>query len=610
MKTVVDYGLIGADDYGALNRALAESDVQRFADIAVPLCERSILLYAHLFMGQVIPPHIAEKWEEIEKHPKTMVRIFRQGAKTTIFTNALVAQRVSYASVPGSIHENARILGLFETRDRAIDRVRPIKQLFSSGGPGGLIGAVFRGAEGTDWEGMTIPQMADKFGAWTDLTIDVPHPRGKFKPDPTLRALAPGMATVGFAPTDILMDDLVGTKTADSPKKTENLRRWVFQDVLPMAKPYTRIWVPHTVFREGDLNELLAASKLLYLLEVKALNRVPSRLDYEPVLDATRTVVDIKLSDLGKTLKSAWPCPLGDDQACDIFNPDHVREVGYHRPVKDLLLQYETDPVAFMLQYMHTVVASDQASIKPWMMRYYTRDPNSRFIGQVASWQKDWDRWVEEHPEQRLDRHAPRVLYLDPDGFVRDSRDGNVIDKVTACVQAWDLAFGKEKRNDFTVCATIYRTEKGLYFVVIKRGKWRHDTVWRMIGTLALTNPIRRPAEVGVEVNNFSQVYKEEGAKIMRELGIAESVRISEVRRSKDKDRVLAESGLPIAMMNGLVHFDIDDDEAIREVLSVMPDQSGGHDDVLDGVVNAFPLIRLVRRLTPGFLGEPTKASF
>ena len=155
---------------------------------------------------------------------------------------------------------------------------------------------------------------------------------------------------------------------------------------------------------------------------------------------------------------------------------------------------------------------------------------------------------------------------FDAEGGVRDYKDGALLGKVEDCVQAWDLAFGREKRNDYTACATIYRISNGWYIVRVKKGKWRHDQVWRMIASLALTNPIRRPREVGVEVNNFSQVYKEEGAKAMRELGIHDSVRISEVRRTRDKDRVLAESGLTIAMMNGLVYFDVDDDMNNLEV--------------------------------------------
>jgi phage terminase large subunit-like protein len=594
-------------EHWAVQGALADNDLEAFARVAVPLCENSILLFACLFMGQDLPPHIASRWNEVDEHNKVLIRLARQTAKTTIWTNALMAQRVCYATVPGSVHNDAKVLALFETRDRAVERMRPIRKLL---GDNALINAVFRGAEGTKWEGMSIAQMASQGGAWSDFTIDVPHPLGQFRADPTIRALAPGMATVGFSPTVILMDDLVGTKTADSPKKTENLRRWVTQDVLPMAKAYTKVLVPHTVFQTEDLNRQLEKTKTFYLLQVPALNRMPSRLDYEPIYKGD-TVVDIKLTGTGRGLQSCWPCPGGDEDACPAFDEDHFKNkrspiyAGYHRPLKDLLLQYETDPVAFALQYMHKIVASDLASVKRWVMRFHTTNPDDPRIGKVAPYHKEWSEWAEKFPEARIPKDPPRVHYLAPDGKVYDERGGQPISTVEDCAQAWDLAIGRKTRNDYTVCATLYRTNLKTFYAKFRRGKWRHDTVWRMIGSFALTNPIRRPREVGVEVNNFSEVYKEEGAKAMREMGLHDSVRVTEVRRTKDKDRTFAESGLPVAMMNGLVSFDLADEEAILEILSVMPDQSGAHDDCLDALVNCYPLIRAASGLTPGFLGKP-----
>lgn len=527
---------------------------------------------------------------------------------TTVFTNALMAHRVSYSTVRGSRYEDARVLAAFETQQRAVQRLGKIQQLFEMGGPGGLIAAVFRGPEGTPQAGMSIPEMAKAFGAWDAHSIDVPHPRGRFKPDPTIVALAPGMATVGYGPSDIVMDDLVGTKTANSPKKTENLRKWVMQDIMPMAaKGTVNVWVPHTVFQRDDLNRQLESSKMFYLLEVAALQRMPTKLDFRPIYDkGSDTIVDVELTESGRALRSAWPCPLGDEVACEPFGragEKHKAEVGYHRPVKELLGWYQSEPLAFYLQGMHKIVGSDLNTVKPWMLRFYTMDPDSHHIGKPAPWHREWDEWSKDKPDVRLDSGAPPVVLLTQRGEVIERRNGEPVGKIDACVQAWDLAVGKTTRNDRSVCCTMYRSLDKRYFARFKADRWRHDVVWRMIASLAATNPIMRPREVGVEVNGFSEVYKDEGAKAMKALNLHDSIRITEVRRTRDKDKTFAESGLPVAMQNGLFYVDVDDNDSIEELLSVMPDQSGGHDDIFDSAVNAYPLIRHAKKLMPGFLG-------
>lgn len=602
---IVKHGLISQDDWKRLQVAIDSNDLQAFVEVAIPLCQDNVPLFALLFLKFDDMPHIYAEWSKVRKHNRILIRLPRSFGKTQIFTFATIIHRVCYSVVPNSIHEDPRILALFETRDRANDRMLVVRQLFESGGPGGLIGQVFRGPAGTAWAGMSIPEIASRFGEWNNRTISLPHPRGLHKPDPNVRSLSPGEATVGFHPKIILADDLVGQKTAGSQKRRETLSKWFNEAIVPMFRPYTKFWAPHTLFHDDDLNRELEKREVYYTMILTALNRFPDREDFTEVRDEMGILTGIELTRKGEELKSLWPCPTHTEANCPMTEA-HMREVGEHRPVRSLILQWLENPLKFALQMMHIIRHVDSGSVKPWMLRFFCTDPNDRRIGTVATWHADWESWVEEYPDAGLARYPPKIVHFGPEGVTEEPK-GPVKSAIERCVHGWDLAFGKLRTNDRTVCARMYRTTDKRYFTVFDKGRWKHDQVWRKIVLNAVTDPWKKPDEVALEVD-AEQIYPQEVSKLMREMGVHDRFKLTEIRRTKDKDTVFQNSGLPVTMSNGFSYVDVDDEDAIMEMLSVTADQTGGHDDCLDAKVNAYGRIRNTTRMMPGFFSEPLPA--
>lgn len=539
---------------------------------------------------------------------------------TELFTKAALIHRICYSVVQGSKYADPRVLALFETRDRANDRMLIVRQLFDSGGPGGLIGAVFRGApkfqdgRPTPWAGMAIPEIASKFGEWNSRTISLPHPDGGPKSDPNVRALSPGEATVGFHPRLVLADDIVGPKTADSQRRREVLSKWFGEAVAPMFKTYTVFWGPHTLFHEDDLNRELQKTGNYYLMEHAALDRFPTKDDYVEVVDEQGVRTGVELTPHGEELKPLWGCPLYSEAECPAFNPRHIDpNMGgiMHRPVKDLIMQWLENPFRFALQYMHLIRRTDQASVKPWMVRFFVTNPDDRRIGTVAKWHANWAEWREQFPEAGLAKDPPLVVYFGKNGYATE-RGGPIISPVVKCVHGWDLGFGKKKTSDRTALCRTYRTADNRYFNMFHAGRWRHDLVWDKVVTNAMTDPIRTPDEIAMEVD-VEQLYHVEVAKLMREKGVQSLFKLTEVIRESDKDIEFVNSGLPLTMVNGDWFMDLDDDGAegaVQEVFRVTPDQQGGHDDCLDAGVNSYKRIRHIRKRKPGHIGKPLPSAY
>jgi hypothetical protein len=597
MVVAVEHGLLTQRQADRLQGAVEDNDTQAYLDTAIPVCEDNELLFINLFMGMQIPPFLARRWAEIKRYPKKLIRMPRQTGKTSLFTTGLIIHRFCYASVPRSIHEDGRALVLLETKERIADRLKPIKQIIKGGGPGHLIGTAFKAPDGRP-----LHAWANEDGSWDANSISFPHPRGFLRPDPVIRFLAPGMGTVGFAPKDVLGDDIVGTRSAGSEKKRQNLSNWFGQDVEPMFKPYTRFWGSHTVFHPEDINAELASSGSYRLIEEKGLNRMPRHEDYERVYDDEGMVTDIRINPSGRDLVSVWGCPTHDEEECPLTEA-HMAEVGYHRPVRDLLMQHARNPNRFALQYMHIIRRTDQASVKPWMIRFFVKDPDDPRIGKVANKHVDWSEWRENNPAAGLQSDAPTVVCFNSSGQVIEEKGGPVVTRVERSIHGWDLAIGKKTTNDRTVCCRCYRTTDKRYFNIFEKGRWRHDQVWRMMVNLATTDPVRPADDVAIEVNNFQEIYRHEVLKLMRKMNAHDRFTVSEVRRVSDKDVTFMKSGLPITMSNGFWFMDLDDDDAYDEITSVTPDQTGGRDDVLDGAVNAYLRARHTAKIMPGMMG-------
>lgn len=610
----VKYGLLSKADYDALGAAMAAGDLLSWAKIAVPLCEDNVPLFGVLFLKKHPMPHIWREWEEIQKYPRILIRLPRGHAKTDLFTFTTLVHRIAYSVIPGSKHEDPRVLAIFEDRKRANDRMKAVMQVFETGGPGGLIGAIFRGSrtfaggEPTPWADMGIVEIAKKFGEWNNGRINLPHPRRMAKPDPNVASITPNEGSVGFHPRVILGDDIVGEKAARSEAKRKALSAWWAQAIGPMIKPYTRVWLPHTVYHRDDLNREIELTNTMYLMRMDALDRFPSAEDFREVRDEKGVLVGVELTPEGEKLKPLWGCPEFSEAECPAFDPSHVDPaVGgiMHRPVKDLILQWKTRPMFFAQQFMHVIRNTDLTSVPEWMLRFFCSDPNCPDLWKPSAWHVDWEDWRIENPDAGLSKVVPHVVLFTKDGLQLEK--GGDVSPIDRAVHGWDLAFGRHRTNDRTVCARMFRTKDRHFLTIFEKGRWRHDQVWRKVVLHAVTDPFHKPDEVALEVD-AEQIYPLEVKKLMREMKVEDRFRLTEITRTKDKDTEFQNSGLPVTMSNGFFFVDHHDDDAIRELLAVTPDQQGGHDDCLDAAVNAYRRLRQGGGVRPGFFGKPLPA--
>lgn len=560
----VRLGFISAEDYATILDCVARADKESYAMLAKRLCCGNVPLFGHLFFKHKEMPHLWPQWKEIEDgdYDKVMIRVFRGGGKTALFTTAKVLHDVCYSTVKGSGYEDTRLLCVFATTPRAKERMETIKGAFEDN-------EMLRLAFGD------IKAMAR---TWGDLVINLPHPSGRLREDPVLKCATPKTKTLGMHPSVIIGDDIVDPDEARYDGQRARLRSWWDNTIAPMAaKSGVKVFLPHTPFHEDDLNMNLERSQAFRLIKIPWLNRVPEAADCDFVY-RDGVLRDVTLTPQGKRrLKSAWPCPVGPDwdcagKKCKVTN-------GYHRPLKEALMEWRENPRRFYSQGMLMIQAPDSASIRRDMLRFYVRNPNDPRVGKVSKHHEDMDWGSRQPPTIKAFPDAKDIAYS---------------------VHAWDFAYGKKRTSDKTCLCRLYRSKDGYYFAAFHAGRWGRDLIVKKVVGYAQTDDvgsggksvIRKPEVVAVEGGGQQSFWEEDVDRLLREQGIRDNFKLRVVQRTKDKDTMFVESLLPNAMGEGLIYVDEDDDEAVHELLSITADESSAHDDRFDALVNAYPHCR------------------
>lgn len=554
----VQLGLMSRQEYSELE-SLAETDTKAWRAMMIGLVARSVLLYTHFFKqapNNVIPPHWAEREQEIldSKNLQIAMCVFRGGVKSTIWVQNDIERRCLLSTVP-ELPEFAdpRMLLMQENKDVVEQTITATKTELQFNKK---IHAVF---------GNVSPEGDRKPIEWSRDTIWLRNEGVGTSKEPTLMGVGAGSAVTGFHPFNYYGDDVTTYKSGRTPGMRKIINGWYGTTIRPMkvASVYDvrEVW-PYTPYFQGELTHLFEQDPNWHKLRIPALNRMPRQEDFE-VVEKNGRIVEKRITDAGMDLVSPWPCPLGTGNCPN--TAEHYREYGLHRSVEHFIFDHylspETGPYRFQLQYMLIRASETDTRFKPEMLRFWTRNAKNAGIG---------------NPWNDLEDAAARYVPY-PEGLKTNLKKN---------VHFWDFAIGKKKSNDRTAGCFGYRLENDDFYVMFNKGRWDPAKALQIMAATAANDKVRQVDRPVVNDANFERTM----ASLVN-AGLLGDVRVKVAEREKknqDKDTLLQESGLIPHMMAGKVFFEVEDKDAIDEILSFTQGMTHANDDIVDALVGAF----------------------
>lgn len=580
VPAIVRHGVIGAELAERIAQAEAIAarpnapvrDKEAYVSLVRDACRGNYPLFFYLVMGRDPTPHFWGMKEDFDRYRLILLEASRGFSKTESVTICEAVHDLCYASLGDPAYADLTNLSIFETETKAQERMNGIKSIIENSPQGSLLRACFG-------------DVRSRASQWNESGIDFPGFEGRIQP--LFRAIGAGSAVVGAHVKKLRGDDLVSPKNSDSKKKRENLWRWWSLSINPIIKSSTNVRLVFTPYWEDDIHGRLKATKAFRSLRLPCMNAVPRRgEDYTAIEDENGTA-HVQVTPLGYSrLASNWPCPLGELRCPG--TEAHFREVGYHRPLRELCEIHYRDPITFLSQMMLLLQSEQGTRFKPEMLRFWVPRGDPR-VGTVAKWHMHLD-----------EDERPRVVaFPDPSD-------------VLIHAHCTDHSIGKKAAHDYTSTAFVYRTKTNDVFAAWKRGRWDfQEAVKRMIMFYKTDLIGRPPRYIGSEAISFQRAYSETIEKskeippgvICPMMGNrCERIGLDGLGSTADKDALLVDSGLLHHGMAGKLFLPLDDEAGVNQVLSFTPAQDQAHDDDVDALRGGFNLVKARRAQPPTVL--------
>jgi hypothetical protein len=554
-----------------------QNDKQRYVRLARDACRGNYDLFFVLMMEHDPPTHFWERRSQLRGHRLQMVEAFRGGSKTLSFTICETVHDVCYASLAVMPDHDVRdekyleeiILGLFETDDRAMERLHSVMEIINLAPDGSLLRAAFG-------------DVKSRASQWSDAGINFPS--AKMRTQPNVRFIGAKSAIVGAHATKILADDLVSPENSKSTKLRDSIWNWWTATISKTIKDGTRVRFVFTPYYSDDLHARLKVSRLYKTLAIPCMNQPPRRGEDYNVIENGDGTVRVQMLPLGfARLKSAWPCPLGD-MRCPGATSEHIADVGYHRPLRELCQMHYEEPISFMSQMMLRLTAEHDARIRPEMMRFWA-PAGHPMVGKVAKW------------HMHLEESERPVVVAFP-----------TASEVTIGSHCWDHAIGKKAAHDNTSVCFCHRTKGNQFFFQWRRGKMDFDSAVKKMESYYTTDPVRPPRYIGSEAVSFQTAYSQSANKSqLIPAGVVcpmqgnkcEAIGLDGLGSTSSKDALLVDSGLLNVMLQGKAFFPVEDDAGVNEMLGFVPSEEHAHDDDVDSARGAFNLVKARKAQAP-----------
>lgn len=547
---VVAEGLMSQEDWDRLTYYHKIGDSETWAALARHLVKGNIPLFNTFVLGYDHTEHMVDVFNAMKEYEGVLIEFSRDHSKSYTIIGEVIHD-ICFSTVPGSGYEDPRILLLQETDKVAVKTVTAVRNILESGGPNGMIRALFG-----DFKGRAALWKENML--WLGST-DVSK-------DPTLEGVGVGSAITGGHPKKVIGDDMVSKKNSRTAHMRKVIVDWWFETVHGMLSPGTKVRILFTPYYEDDLHGVLKKSGDYMHVFKPALNRIPTKEDYREIIDDNGVRVGVEITEAGKSLKALWPCPLGTGNCPQ--TGDHYEEYGTHRSVEYLIhRKFIPRPSSFMSQFMLRLLDDSETRIKKDMLRFYTT--NRDLVGESNEYN---DSLIVPFPES---------------------------EDIVCVTHGWDHAIGKRRQHDRTAHARAFRTKDNDVFFKVRAGRWGFRKVVQDMQTQFLTEEAstgHRPRALGTEGIGFQEAYSQMVLEEGQQLLPLEVVKGG----NKDKDELLVESGLLSHFTHGKVYVDIEDTELIEELLSFTP-EGKTHDDRVDAMRIAFNLVKLHHRRRGGF---------
>lgn len=527
----------------------------------IGLSARSNLLFNHFFIPNCdIPPFMVEVEREIQRaqeHFQPVNTCLPRGhIKSTSRVIGDSLRLVCLSSVE-SLPECAdpRILLIQESKPVAIKTALAIKnELEHNKAIIGVFGELRR-----------------KAIEWGKDTLWIRNAGVGASKEPTFMATGLLAGQVGFHPYHIKGDDVTTYEKGRTKGRRSHAVEWYFTTIKGTKEPETQEEWVYTPYFDGELTHEFEKDASRLFIRRPALNRMPKSNDFEIIMRDNQRV-GVSITPDGMDLEALWPCPLGTGNCPN--TAQHFAEYGLHRSVEWLIHeQYIANPFKFNTQYMLLRSSDLDTRIKPDMLRFWTRNRSNAGV---------YSRYNDIEPAR----------YVEYPMGLRG--------QVSRSVHAWDLAIGKTKAHDRTVGCIAYRTTTNDMVVLFHKGRWDPSKSLEIIGTTLIGEPVKMPHNQQAIVENTSM------ENMLASIGNSLGTKIRVVKRetpNSDKDAALCESGLLAHMMSGKVLIEIEDEDAIEELLSFRQDGGHDHDDVTDSLRMAYSeLFQKEKRFKLGFV--------
>lgn len=560
LPQAVTSGLMDRHEWSELNGA-AETDHTTWRAMMVGLAARSNLLFTNLFFesNNDIPPFMVEVERRIQKaqeryqavnlclprgHTKSSSRIIADSMRLICLST--VEELPDFA--------DPRILLIQASKPVAIKTTLAIKNELEFNA---RIKAVFGDIRRNAIE-------------WGKDTLWVRNRAVSASKEPTFMATGLLAGQTGFHPYHIKGDDVTTYESGRTKGRRQHGVEWYGTTVRPTKEPQTQEEWTYTPYFDGELTHTFEKDTSRLQIRMPALNRPLKSNDYEILMrDGER--IGVAITPDGMDLKALWPCPLGTGNCPN--TEAHYAEYGLHRSVEWLIYeQYLENPFRFTTQYMLLRASEQDTRIKPDMLRFWTRNRANAGAANKYNDVEDGARYL-DHDELR------RVTIKS--------------------AHAWDTALGKTKAHDRTVGCVAYRTkDNDMIARFPHKGRWGPVQVRKLMDAMFQFEDVKKPIYPVVENANFEKVMAAEAA----EAGTFVKV-VERERANSDKDVALSESGLLGHMLMGKVFLELEDDDAISELLSFRQDMGHEHDDVVDALRLAYQeLFPKQKKHKPGLL--------
>lgn len=559
---IVKYDGVRAQDWNALEELMLARDAVGYGQLLYRLCEDNVALWSHAVLGHDVTPHFVPILKEINKHPKLMVVVSRDHAKSTIFSIARISNRVAYSAMEDSKWFGRTHLVLRESAPTAENKVgKPLQSIFQQSKVKLMFGDLK--AKSATWQDGVI--------RWRSQGADA---------DPAFEARGIESAVLGGHHDDFTLDDVVSPTNSESETQRERLwLRWE-GSISGMISPRTQVVNINTPQFANDMNARLRRQKIWKIIEMPALiesaswpnikRRMPSMDDIEEEMysevDEVRTGVRLK-PEVYEEVRPLWPCPLGPRNCVtwpQYAVEDHERAHGVHRSIEYLYMKFLEDPIGFQRNYMVMIGNTTGAFVTQAMIRCWAFPGDGR-IGQASEWN--------ESP----------VVALPPNN------------EIEIGMQGWDHALSRKKKSAETGLSHLWRTRTNDVYCLTDSGRWQPLEVLPMMESRWKTDPVlsphgRFPAMVVTEGVNFQTLFGEFAEAFSKTI-----LPIETVPHVKDKGVAFVESGLQAIIMRGKFYFHVDDVEGIRQFLLFSGSNSAYKVDRVDAVVRAYEKIRMAR---------------